>query len=84
MENKQIETIQPLKNPNNNPNNNYPLLLTDIQIQSFDNMLFKNEKNEKVEKHKVEIFRRWRTNYLRNSGRLYIQIGKNKQVKIDR
>tara|TARA_Y100000389_G_C17318152_1_gene441609 strand:+ start:511 stop:786 length:276 start_codon:yes stop_codon:yes gene_type:complete len=57
------------KNRNYNKNNYTPYLLTDIQLQSFDDVLLENKKSKKS---KTEIYRKWRENYLNNSGKLYI------------
>tara|TARA_B100000927_G_scaffold280204_1_gene264515 strand:- start:73 stop:360 length:288 start_codon:yes stop_codon:yes gene_type:complete len=54
---------------NNNKSLNNTIILTDSQIRSYDNILL-NNKNDK--KRKVDIYRKWRENYLDNSGKLYI------------
>jgi hypothetical protein len=56
-------------NKNYNRPNNGPFLLTDSQLQSFDNILLENNKNNRK---KSDIYRKWRQNYLDNSGKLYI------------
>ena len=56
-------------NYNYNTPNSRPFLLTDIQLQSFDDILLENNKGERK---KVDIYRKWRENYLDNSGKLYI------------
>ena len=56
-------------NRNYNKSNNVPFLLTDIQLQSFDDILLENNKGERK---KADIYRKWRENYLDNSGKLYI------------
>ena len=56
-------------NRNYNRSNNVPFLLTDMQLQSFDNILLENNKGDRK---KVDIYRKWRENYLDNSGKLYI------------
>tara|TARA_B100000902_G_scaffold379473_2_gene413827 strand:- start:1929 stop:2219 length:291 start_codon:yes stop_codon:yes gene_type:complete len=57
------------KNNNNNKSLNNTIILTDSQIRSYDNILL-NNKNDK--KRKADIYRKWRENYLDNSGKLYI------------
>lgn len=63
------------RNYNRNYDRNYdrpnsaPFLLTNIQLQSFDDILLKNNKSERK---KADIYRKWRENYLDNSGKLYI------------
>lgn len=52
-----------------NRSNNDPFLLTDIQLQSFDDILLENNKGDRK---KADIYRKWRQNYLDNSGKLYI------------
>jgi hypothetical protein len=57
------------RNRNYNRPNYAPFLLTDIQLQSFDDVLLENNKGERK---KADIYRKWRENYLHNSGKLYI------------
>ena len=56
-------------NRNYNRPNSGPFLLTDMQLKSFDNILLENNKGERK---KADIYRKWRENYLDNSGKLYI------------
>ena len=56
-------------NSNYNRPNSGPFLLTDMQLKSFDNILLENNKGERK---KADIYRKWRENYLDNSGKLYI------------
>ena len=56
-------------NSNYHRPNSGPFLLTDMQLKSFDNILLENNKGERK---KADIYRKWRENYLDNSGKLYI------------
>lgn len=49
------------------------LILNDNHLQSFDNILLNNTKNKQQNYEKrADIYRKWRSHYLNNSGTSYI------------